>query len=54
MVNITKLQSISFKYWVSKRSGNVGFNKNNYLEGNHTLKILDKEYYISIINFFVN
>lgn len=49
-VKIAKLRGIPLQGGASKRYGNVGFNKDHSLESYQTLKMLDKEYYVLIIN----
>lgn len=52
IVQVIELKDILFQDGSLKRCGNVGFYKSSSLKSYKTLEILDKEYYVFVVNVF--
>lgn len=51
-VKVAKLRGIPLQGGVLKRYNNIGFHKKSSLEGHKALEMLDKKYYVFVVNIF--
>lgn len=54
VVKFDKFRDIPLQDKVSEGRSNVSLDKNSSLEGHKALEMLDKEYYVSIVNVFTH
>ncbi len=53
-VEVAELRDVPLQGGASKGCGNVGFDKDRFLEDYSALKTLDKEHYVPVINAFAH
>lgn len=52
-IEVAKLKGVSLQSKAPKRCGDDGFDNDNFLQSYKALEILDKEYYVPVINVFI-